>query len=306
MTEPNQADDNQNPDEAANPGNQSGETPNQQLHSASNQGDNTNTSNRHPKFIKLKKWIKRENKETGGIANIIAFIALIIGGFLAIYTYKVFNQTTKQTIASLKADSIAQDALKFQRQSQKSADSSRRISDSLQSKKDNRSLALQDSSVKAQIASIETTQKQFEIESRPFVSVENFVSDTPSIGSVVNYSMQIVNTGKQPAFIIDNYYDVKPSIDSSLNTFDKIAHPTAHINSVITGNGGGFAVHSHTIAPMTKETISYIKENPFYIYARAIISYRSFIGKKVYKTSVIIRLNTNKDHAAKTMVYKSD
>ncbi len=118
MTEPNQPADNQNPNEAAPLGNQSSEGANEQLENANNPRSNTITTKRHPKIIKLKKWVKRENKETGGIANIIAFIALIIGGFLAVYTYKVFKLGQDQSQSIIDAGyaakrSVEQDSSQF-------------------------------------------------------------------------------------------------------------------------------------------------------------------------------------------------
>jgi hypothetical protein len=320
MTEPNQSANNQNFDNQPESGNHSGESANQQLENTNNENGNRHRANRHPPtFKKVRRWIKRENNKSG-IANIIAFIALLIGAYLSYYTYQVFNlsQTQAQSVidagnAAKRSADIAQETLDSSISYQKQLATSQKISDkksdkldSIKNIHDNAIFNLQKKGVDKQIAYIQETQKEFEIENRPFITLANAIIDTPSIGQRLNYSAMIINSGKQPASIIDAYYDLIPRIDSNYNDFDGIEHGVAIKNSVIAGGGYTIPIHSFTKNILTKDEIDYQKINPVYIYIRAIIIYRSFTGKKIYKTKIIYRINVDINHNSKTITFQAN
>jgi hypothetical protein len=213
MAAPNQQANNQNPDESTNPSNQPSEATNSQLENTENQSSDTDTPNNHQPFFKDRWHYIRHKDNQPHVANIVAIFALFIGGYLALYTYRVFNQTSLQTIATLRADSIAQDALNTTkryndsiRKAQVIADKKADDTDRLKSHRADSIFNLQKNSVDAQIASLKETQRQFKIENEVFIQVGNF--ESKSLLPYPAFYFWIFDLSKQAVKIDSGFYKV--------------------------------------------------------------------------------------------------
>jgi hypothetical protein len=282
------------------------------IQEAKNTYQTRNNTQSQPPIHKRVITLVGDKKNQPLIANIVSFVALLISAILAVFTYYLYHIASGQVDSVVKAGNAAQSsaltAIKTLNETksynrtyiklQKEMFKSDSVSGNKKQKQDSLSFS-------TQITSLKETQKDFEIENRPFISIVNSNVDTPFVNKPIYVYAQIVNSGKQPAFIIDTYYDIKPSLDSSYKNFEGIDHPKSFINSVITGGGGAIPIHSFT-TPITQMQYDHYKEFPLYMYLRAIIIYRSFTGAKKYKTETIYRINTNKEHDTKTMYYKAN
>ncbi|HTH81351.1 MAG TPA: hypothetical protein VL490_00360 [Mucilaginibacter sp.] len=171
-------------------------------------------------------------------------------------------------------------------------------------KRAKRNLDIQDSSLKAQIKSFQETQKEFEMESRPFITVANVIIDTPALNSKIKGTAQIINSGKQPAYIVSAYYDWRMEPDSGYHSMEKIQHQNSAENSVIVGGGSiSFWTNSQII---TSDRMEYYKTHPLYRYVRAMITYKGFSKNKIYRTELMYRVLLKTDKDSKTVFYDSN
>jgi hypothetical protein len=230
----------------------------------------------------------------------IAVYGVLVSAVLAIVTYLLYTLSISAAgSARISADAAKQSA-DLQKQaldSQKVYKKQSDISDAAKVKRDTDAFNLQ-------IASLNETQKDFEIESRPFVTVGNVVVDTPYLNKSIKGTAQIVNSGKQPAYIISAYYDWRLEPDTSYTSMKNIKHQTSVEQGVIVGGGGSIPFWTNT-AIIDSVRMEYYKTHPLYCYVRATITYRGFSKKKVYKTSLMFRIMLKTDKDSKTVFYKA-
>jgi hypothetical protein len=150
-------------------------------------------------------FIGNKNNQTL-IGNIISLLMVVVTAILAYYTWRVFNQTTAQTIqATRSADAakISADAAKksanLQKQALDSQIVAKKQSDKADAKKEERDIAtfnLQKKGLDGQIASLKETQKEFDIENRPLIQIMGFNIDTLIPTHRIGISFYFKNAGK--------------------------------------------------------------------------------------------------------------
>ncbi|HEY5392359.1 MAG TPA: hypothetical protein VIJ57_09615 [Hanamia sp.] len=256
-----------------------------------------NISHPHQSVIHKKYWPLT-------VTDTIALGMLIVTAALMWFTYGLYNSAVKD---SKTADTSAYAANKSAITSQQTLNEIKDYN--------TKSLAKQQAaldsgfkrdaaSVSLQMRNLTETQKDFEIESRPFVTVGNVVVDTPYLKKSIRVVAQIVNSGKQPAYIINTYYDWRFDPDTGFTSMKNIKHQASAEQSVIVGGGGTIPIWTNTIA-IDSARLEYYKTHPLYCYVRAVIIYRGFSKKKVYKTALMFRIILKTDKDAKTVFYKA-
>jgi len=269
-------------------------------------GSNPKTSQRSrrkKKAITVK--VIQEKTNQPKIANIISAISALISLALGILTLCLYYQTKEATKLTRHALShqITKDSNDNVNRIRKDTIDS--IADAKKLKRDTQFINKQKRGIDAQIGSLKETQKEFEIENRPFMAMIDIKVDTPAVKKDLNYLGFITNTGKQPAFIIDFYYTWKTDTASSdYKISDVVRYPNIIKNVMPSGNKAPIygALHNVTQA----EFDYYNKVKPLYVYFKTIIKYRSFTGTKIYTTKLSYRINTDKYHDYKIMVYKAN
>ncbi len=136
------------------------------------------------------------------IANWIAGIAALVTFGVFIINYRLFEKTSVQAIAALKADSIAERSYVLSYSIYKSTDSSNKAS-FIETKRvndstiiENRKRSKRDSlSLNAQIQTLKETKNEFEIDNQPFLQVLNVKIDTLIAGKPMVVSYKLYNHG---------------------------------------------------------------------------------------------------------------
>lgn len=126
--------------------------------------------------------------------NVLLLVCTLVIAGTAIYSYTVSKtaaEIAKETLDAAK--SYQKQALATQKIAENKKDSIERE----KFKRDTQLFNLQKRSVAAQITSLKETQRQFELESRPFLQIENI-----KIDSNYGVSYNLVNSGIQPLQII--------------------------------------------------------------------------------------------------------
>jgi hypothetical protein len=249
-------------------------------------------------------------------ADKIAIWSVSVNIVLAFVTFLLFHiasneagSATTSANAAIKSVGIADKTYKsdsannqniflLQKNANKSADNESKR----KSKIDSQTFKLQDSSFKAQIASIQETQTEFELENRPFIAIGNITIDTPTIGKKMYYSALIGNAGKQPAFIINAKYQFLTSTDSLYNRLDNIPNGDGIKNDYLPNNMT-VPVNSSSLNAITEADYKHTKGIQYYLYFRAIIEYRGIEKSKKYSMDCIYRVTIDEKKAAKTVRY---
>lgn len=107
MTESNQQGDNQKPTCQAKSGDIADNSASNQLKDTPKKNYNTHRTSWHGKVLKPAWGFIKHRENQNKVANIIAFIALIIGGLLAYWTYGVFNLAQIQSQSVIEAGNAA-------------------------------------------------------------------------------------------------------------------------------------------------------------------------------------------------------
>ncbi|WP_291123010.1 hypothetical protein [Flavobacterium sp. UBA6046] len=236
------------------------------------------------------------NKEKWAIADKIALFSVIVAAILAYFTYRLYSIASEDSktanISALAADNsakIAQKTLEATNKydlaslikQQKAIDDNRKSSQ-LAFDRANKSLTLQDSSLKE-------TQKEFDIENRPFIQVSDINVDTSSNKYNITVKCNLINTGKQPAQIISAKTAFIYSNEPNFSDFTNLKVNQHETGAYIT-NG--------MLSPITfygKEDtpiiyITYVKKGKCYIYLLGEFIYRSVGTHKKYNYKFDLRI----------------
>jgi len=260
------------------------------------QADNHEKHRNKPHIIRISKIPKIDVIE-GVEANRIAKRANWISFGTAIVNFLLFGCTVILATISIRqansADHAATTADKTYR-----ADSSnnehvfenqkilqRKIdsSDKIKSKHEDSVFNYQKKSLNAQIASINETKNEFDLENRPFLQVTDISIDT-SKADEIEGSFRISNTGKQPAQIITakitsgDTHKYFPYDESKL--IEDKAIEGLHISNI--GYGMNF-IHSG-FDNYAKFEANNVKKGNGYVYIMGHITYKSPISNKIHET----------------------
>jgi hypothetical protein len=221
MTEQNQGDSNQNPEANPTP------TINTNNIEAGEQVETTQQSQepaqqsepKPPIYKRIIAFIAKDGYQPQ-VANLISFAMLAVTFFLAIYTFRLFYQTSAQTEAAIKSAKSAEDAVKISANTlgadtiynNKVYKQSRVDADSNDKREDRRdtiaqtNLRLQNKILSAQIKAFEESQREFEIQNRPFLQISDLKLGDIKSGELPTLEFNFTNYGKQPVKIIKNDY----------------------------------------------------------------------------------------------------
>ncbi|MES2794803.1 MAG: hypothetical protein V4683_02500 [Bacteroidota bacterium] len=269
-------------------------------------------SKRFKKYTEPTKIIIVDDKSKDNnpvIANILSGLALVLAAFVFGFTYLLFEETKS-------ANKISKDALKLSREQfeqsrikdsenalentkANSRDSLRYVISLLNDKKrfklDSISTRTQIESVLHQIKTLKETQKEFELESRPYIQIFNANLDTFEIGKRTYISYAVINVGKFPAKIISNQGGLAYSITEDSSTifkeFDKqyliqgYEGIAAH-NSILNANGVADEV-------LTEKIYNQVKTGYKAVYMYGKIKYISDLTNDVYEYIYEFKFNIN-------------
>jgi len=159
--------------------------------------------------------IQKQPNNNWTIANLIAFIAVIVSGLLFYFTYRLFEQASIQSTAATKSATAAENTVEVYRKmlaeshsydinSLAKQDSAFKSNN--KSAKDNFDLQKQflkgqRNLVAAQMKSIEEAQIEFENANKPYIYYNSFKSDTFRDQVSPHIKLIIKNFGKTPAYI---------------------------------------------------------------------------------------------------------
>lgn len=144
-------------------------------------------------------------------------IAIAINATLAWYTAKLYKQATSQSESAQISANAAKDAVA---QYRRANDLAREVFDS-NNHASAQNLSLGERSLQAQIGSVKTTEKDFEIANTPFLQVYCTV-DTVREGKPMKLKVKLENYGNYPAKIIDYKQTVGAFPPDSIENFQKI------------------------------------------------------------------------------------
>ncbi|MEZ2338752.1 hypothetical protein AB6735_24090 [Mucilaginibacter sp. RCC_168] len=223
--------------------------------------------------IRYKNW---------NVADRIALWGLLINFTLAFVTYLLYHLSVKGVEAADLSAKVAEKALVFQRQTQKTADSNQKISTAIQKIKDDATFKLQESALNAQINAIKETQNEFEIENKPFLQITRISVDSPKIGQELHAKFIFYNAGKQPLQIISGRLDVGYATGPMDKDFRFNRPDTINRHGYITSASYQEMVINSQVL-LSKQSFELANNGYFKTFLRGIYVYRSTFSNKKYK-----------------------
>lgn len=216
------------------------------------------------------------------IANWISAIATVISLGVGVVTLSLFNETKKANINSENAVGIATEALRHQVKQDSldsisdykkdTADFNNRI---IERSGNQRSLNHQDSSVKAQIHAFQETQKEFEIQNKPFVQIIDMGLDNIKSGErpIIKFNFKVY--GKQPVKLRDNKIQIYYWHETKPPTYlDK--YQTDTIRTYL-GEGALFQEHQSPRIYINKTDSIAIKNGISYFFVNGYLRYKNTV-----------------------------
>jgi hypothetical protein len=264
------------------------------------------------------------------VANIVSCIAVGVSLWLAIVTYRLYRIAATQSNSVIKAGDAAQSsaitakktldsAIIFNGKSigeqekifiatkkyndsslyvqQKAIDGNAKSSE-LTFQRESKSLDLQDSTLKE-------TQKEFDIENKPFISIANIRIDTNMIGKKFTLTYVFINNGKQPCQIIDGGVSFKPLDDPDFRDIPKVPQNTSPVNVYLSYNQ--FLPMTQKVDSVTtKSMFDLINSDKIFFYVYGKIKYKSIASEKIYTFTFDFRVSTYKTLDVKTLISKTE
>jgi hypothetical protein len=200
--------------------------------------------------IRYKNW---------NVADRIALWGLLINFTLAFVTYLLYHLSVKGVEAADLSAKVAEKALVFQRQTQKTADSNQKISTAIQKIKDDATFKLQESALNAQIS-----------------------VDSPKIGQELHAKFIFYNAGKQPLQIISGRLDVGYATGPMDKDFRFNRPDTINRHGYITSASYQEMVINSQVL-LSKQSFELANNGYFKTFLRGIYVYRSTFSNKKYK-----------------------
>lgn len=228
------------------------------------------------------------------IANLIALCSVIVSGFLFYYTYQLFNETKKSTSAAVSSADASMRSAKAAETSiaqQKIIDSSNRVSQKQSSYQDSinnaNNLNVSINALKIQENSLNQSQKDFEMESRPILVISDLILDTTYANDMVNITFMLVNVGKFPAK--DVFLDAKILIGTD-TTYPLLKSPWAKLST------NDYLASTYRLTLYSKMEITnpvelrILKNKKTNVYFFCEYSYKNSILKKSYSNYIVYQI----------------
>jgi len=218
------------------------------------------------------------------VAIIVSIFAVGVSVWLAIVTYRLYNIAADQAQSTKTAATIADNTFKAAKFYN---DSSLKIQEKVFTKNDNRSKR----SLDAQIASLKETQKDFEIENRPYIQFQSISIDTLKIGVKPIIRASIGNLGKYPAKIFKVSVKVRIDPGKALLEKDFTGNEMVSDPNVIIANNTTMNFNFLDKIPLSEDNFKYLTTGKESFFISGKIYYINFLSKKKVINNFIYKID---------------
>ena len=243
--------------------------------------------------------IPKEENKTAITANRIAIFGTIINIVLAGLTYLLFQKTIEANKTSQSSLIEAQKAVDQAKRANDIAESNFKLAQISSASSDsisNINIDLTKKSVTTQIASIEKSQKEFELENRPLVQVGDIKIDSIGADKETVVSFKIVNMGKFSAPVTYGKFNLSVGKkELSTQEIDKIIKNLEweEINTPISKETTIGQIMR--VRPLSDFENKKYQDGVGFIFLIGEIKYVSFGTKNIYSTTFVFRVNKIRD-----------
>lgn len=259
--------------------------------------NNNKEINKEP--IQVTVNIPKDENRAATTANKIAIFGLFINLILAVFTYLLFRKTVEANETSKHSLTEAQKAVDQAKRANDIAEANFKLaqissvsSDSIS----NINLDLTKKSVTTQIASIEKSQKEFELENRPLVQIADIKIDSIGADKESVVSFKIVNMGKFPATVTYGKFNLSVGKkELSMQEIDKKIKDLEweEINTPISKETTiGQIMRGRPLSDFENKKY---QDGEGFIFLIGEIKYVSFGTKNTYSTTFVFRVNKIRD-----------
>jgi hypothetical protein len=237
----------------------------------------TNDPNKPPLIVQIQKekgWTKQD---------IIAIVAVLISAILFVITLLTFRQTKRSVDIAAQAmkEAIINDSAMRARDSIKfSSDTAFAIKKFIQDTiSANESFSLSSNILQTQINALKETQKEFELENRPFVQVSEIKIDTSGYKALLSFKIR--NYGKFPADVLYVKYRIGAAVSRDENKIVYLKTQTSEHNIYI-ASGVNYLPEFGAMTSSSKHPLSAMKDGEIVMYLYVEIKYTTYGTKSTF------------------------
>lgn len=244
--------------------------------------------------IKNKEDAKKSERSNSVKWTDVAMV--IISGFLAYFTFQLFNTASEQSKSAQQAANAAIRAIKQDSANVAYNNNIARVNDILSRKKDSLTINLANRSLQAQINSLKQAQKNFEIQNMPFLEISQVQINAFEIGKQINLIIHIKNLGNYPAklkrAVVWTATKANPpdTAGQERQHFEKSITKADYISKEMEG-----LVEIDEGIPLNSNRFDKVKNGNWWLYLNGIISYENLVTHKEMKYKFMFRIKTNND-----------
>lgn len=212
------------------------------------------------------------------VLSLLLFIITLIVGWISFFQYKSSisaSQIAQKTFEITKRYNDSSLAIQQRTFKENNADGIKR------NKIDSENSQSAAKSIDAQINTLNETQKEFDIENRPFIQIIDIGFDTLASGKNVVISYNIRNYGKQPVKILNSKIQVIYWYSRGKPPVSNEGYSNQIINSYL-GGGVNFGIKTNTML-LTKTDSVAIKNGIRVFYINGIMPFRNVVNNKESK-----------------------